>query len=60
MIAGVASIRLLRDWRPAIPALLYTVDSRYLEVEGTLWDTSRYPYFDTSELQNGGKYQLNN
>ena len=25
-----------------------TVDSRYLEVEGTLWNTSRYPYFDIS------------
>ena len=38
----------------------YTVDSRYLEVEGTLWNTSRYPYFDISDLQNWGKYQLNN
>ena len=37
-----------------------TVDSRYLEVEGTLWNTSRYPYFDISDVQNWGKYQSNN
>ena len=29
-----------------------TVDSRYLEVQGTLWNTSRYPYLDISDLQN--------
>ena len=28
----------------------YTVDSRYLEFQGTLWDTSRYPYLEISEL----------
>ena len=33
----------------------YTVDSRYLEIKGTLWNTSRYPYFDISDLQNWGK-----
>ena len=38
----------------------YTVDSRYLEIEGTLWNTSRYPYFDISDVQNLGKYQSNN
>ena len=37
-----------------------TVDSRYLEVEGTLSNTSRYPYFDISDLQNREKYQTNN
>ena len=37
-----------------------TVDSRYLEVEGTLWNTSRYPYFDISDVQNWGNYQSNN
>ena len=37
----------------------YTVDSRYLEVKGTLWKTSIYPYFDISDLQNWGKYQSN-
>ena len=26
--------------------------SRHLEVRGTLWNTSRYPYLDTSDLQN--------
>ena len=36
---------------------LHTVDFRYLEVEGNLWNTSRYPYFDISDLQNWGKYQ---
>ena len=36
-----------------------TVDSRYLEVEGTIWNTSRYPYFDMSDLQNWGKYLSN-
>ena len=29
-----------------------TVDSRYLELEGTRWNTSRYPYFDISDVQN--------
>ena len=37
-----------------------TFDSRYLEVEGTLWITFRYPYVDISDLQNWGKYQRNN
>ena len=37
-----------------------TVDSRYLEVEGTLWNTSRYLYFDISDFQNWGKDQSNN
>ena len=27
------------------------VDSSYLQVEGTLWNTSRYPHFDISNLQ---------
>ena len=34
---------------------LYTVDSRYLKLQGTLWNTSRYPYFDISDLRNWGK-----
>ena len=29
---------------------LGTVDSRYLEIEGTLRNSSRYPYFDISDL----------
>ena len=28
---------------------LNIVDSRYLEIEGTLKNTSRYPYFDISD-----------
>ena len=32
-----------------------TVDSRYLEFQGTLWNTSRYPYLDISDLPNWGK-----
>ena len=35
-----------------------TVDSHYLEVEGTLWNTSRYPYFDISDFQNWRKYKM--
>ena len=41
-------------------SMKYTVDSRYLEVEGIRWNTSRYPYFDISDVQNWGKYQTNN
>ena len=33
----------------------HTVDSRYLEVQRTLWNTSRYPYLDISGLRNWGK-----
>ena len=29
----------------------YTVDSRYIEFQGTRWNTSRYPYLEISELQ---------
>ena len=29
-----------------------TVDSRYLEFQGDLRNTSRYPYLDISDLQN--------
>ena len=38
----------------------FTVDSRYLEFQGTLWNTSRYPYLDISDLQNWGKNNSNN
>ena len=37
-----------------------TVDSDYLEFLGTLWNTSRYPYLDISDLQNWGKNNSNN
>ena len=33
----------------------YTVNSRYLEFQGTVWNTSRYPYLDISDFQNWGK-----
>ena len=32
-----------------------TFDSRYLEIQGTLWNTSRYPYLNISDLQNWKK-----
>ena len=32
-----------------------TVDSRYLEFQGTHWNTSRYPYLDISEVREWGK-----
>ena len=51
-IIGEDSFREIEQWN--------TVNCRYLEVEGTLWNTSRYPYFDISDLQNWGKYQSNN
>ena len=37
-----------------------TVGSRYLEVQGTLWNNSRYPYLDITALQNWGRYKPNN
>ena len=43
-----------------IIALLYTVDFCYLEFQGTLWNTSRCPYLDISELQNWGKNSSSN
>ena len=30
--------------------IIYTVDSRYLEIEGTIKNSSRNPYFDISDL----------
>ena len=30
---------------------LYTVDSRFLEAQGTLWNTSNFPYFDIPDLR---------
>ena len=40
------------DWNPIMGSKKITVDSRYLEIEGTLKNTSRYPYFDISDLTN--------
>ena len=39
---------------------VYTIDSRYLEFQGTFWNTSRYPYLVISDLQNWGKNNSNN
>ena len=38
-----------------VPVLVDTVDSCYLEFQGTHWNTSRYPYLDISELRKWGK-----
>ena len=51
-------------WKNCLKAEIHTtdldtVDSCYLEVEGTLKNSLRYPYFDISDVQNWGKYQLN-
>ena len=53
MFASVMNVALGVDIR--LWATPYTVDSRYREVQGTLWNTSRYPYLDISDLQNWGK-----
>ena len=39
---------------------IITVDPRYLEFQGTLWNTSRYPYLDILDLQNLGKNKSKN
>ena len=36
----------------------YTVDSRYLKAEGTLWNTSRYQYFYISDFAELKKIQI--
>ena len=41
-------------------ANLTTVDSRYLEVEGTLWKYFEISVLHISDVQNWGKYQSNN
>ena len=38
-----------------LPISSDTIDSRYLEVQGTFWNYSRYPYLDISDLQNEEK-----
>ena len=44
----------------AIEVILYVVDSRYLEVQGTLCNTARYPYLHILDLQNWAKNKSNN
>ena len=41
------------------PNFIPKVDSCYLEVQRTFWNTSRYPYHDISDLQNWGKKKNN-
>ena len=49
-------IQLIRTSNTQVPdRYRNTVDSRYLELHGTLWNISRYPYLDISDLQNWGK-----
>ena len=38
----------------------HTIGSRYLEVQGILWNTSRYPYLNISDLPKWGKNNSNN
>ena len=45
-------LRCLLVQESAEPDIEHTVDSRYLDVEGTRLNTSRYPYFDISDVQN--------
>ena len=37
---------------PEFHKIIITVESHYLEIQGTLQNTSRYPYFNISDLQN--------
>ena len=58
MLIGLSLLQIFYDPKTDSVRLLLkesTVDSRYLELQGTLWNTSRYPYFDLSDLQNWGK-----
>ena len=41
------------------PSSIPKIDSRYLEIQGTLWNTSWYPYLDISDVQNWGKKSNN-
>ena len=46
---GIIAVRNSRICKGSIK-YYNTVDSRYLEIEGTLRNSSRYPYFDISDL----------
>ena len=46
---------LYRPWSEAFFDVYTIIDTRYLEFQETLWNTSRYPYFDIQDLQNWGK-----
>ena len=40
--------------------LLQDISTSTYQIRTTLESNSRYPYFDISDVQNGGKYQSNN
>ena len=44
-------------WRDIVQT---TVDSHYVEVQATLWNTSKYPYLDISYLQKWEEKKSNN
>ena len=43
-------VRSCQEREEGLGDISYTVDSCYLEIKGTLKNTSRYPYFDISDL----------
>ena len=49
MRRGVGMVGMVLQYSVSI-YLSGTVDSRYLEIEGTVKNSSRYPYFDISDL----------
>ena len=49
---GVHGSEMQTTKKKIYPVRPYTVDSCFLELQETLWNTSRYPYFDTSDLRN--------
>ena len=51
---------LFEDTNTQLETCSNTVDSRYLEFQGTLLNTSGYPYLDLSDLQNWGKNNSHN
>ena len=40
---------------PSKPKKTNTVNSCYFEFQGAFWNTTRYPYFKISDLQNWGE-----
>ena len=43
-----------------ITEVIFSVDSCYLKVQGTLWNTSRHPFLNISDLQHWVKNKLKN
>ena len=48
------TVRVVSCWTHLLISVMYS-RFRDLEIHGTLWNTSRYPYFDLSDLRNWGK-----